>query len=204
MSTLSFNVQQLVSMSCAAGKKIIPSLKEVVQSFPEAMHADAVIEFDVRDLDGDDLVKLTNFLVNNGLAVQRLSLMSNSTTLLRVWSASPSICSIQRDIVMAQFVSFQFTDGYQWQSKEDLRGTLYSLPRRIDTTTWMFGAYFGLEDGGPHGIWNLGTFVVKFSQSNPLEVEAVNLYHVNGTTVYHQVSGARLAEITSDIPDYLL
>lgn len=201
--TLLESVRQLITMASRNAAVLNNRLVLVDQPFPDAMFADQVVELDVRDQDPQELLYLTHVMVNSGMAVQRLTMQVNTTTHLRIWAIDErSACSRQRSILIEQLRGFQFVDGWQWRG-DDPRDLVFEIPRRLsDERTWVMGAYYGLEDGGPHGIWNRGTFLVTFADRNSTEIAEVALYCKNGGDVFKMTPGTGF--VKTDTPPALL
>ncbi len=186
----------LIKMSIADHVRLMmPESVRTPQSYPEAMFADEVVEIDVRGVPEHGLLNLIGMLSNNGVAVQRLSLNPPKVTHLRVWANGPSICHQQHEAVLQALTNFQFTDGWQLRS-DDPRDFIFALPLRLtDDKTWVMGVYYGLEDGGVHGIWNRGTFAVTFAGSDSTEVVDAGIFIRNGATFHKLASGKSFAEV---------
>lgn len=183
-------VAQLVQCAVRDGRTLAESLRVVEQNFPEAMFADRVCELEVRSLDADQLVKLTHALINNDMAVERISHQINTVSHLRIWPIDEeSACRRQRAFVLSKLTDYRFVDGWQWRSN-DPRDLVFQLPRRLaDERTWVVGAYYGLPEGGPHGIWNHGTLVVTFDARDSVTVSEVAIFSRAGDTVYKMLEG---------------
>lgn len=183
-------VAQLIEFSVRDGHALAQSLRVVEQNFPEAMLADRVYELEVRSLDANELAKLTLMLINNNMAVERISHQVNCVSHVRIWAMDEeSACKRQRAVVISKLTDFRFVDGWQWRS-DDPRDLIFELPRRLaDERTWAVGAYYGLAEGGPHGIWNHGTLVVSFDARDSVSVSEVALYCRNGKTVLKMLEG---------------
>lgn len=104
----------------------------------------------------------------------------------------------------SQIDTFQFVDGWQYPS-DDLRDMQFTSPVRLeDNVTWVVGVHFGIKDGGPHGLWNRGTFVVKFAGYDSCEVLEVGIYIRNRESVHVLEPGKSLRKLDGEAPVALL
>lgn len=197
------SVATLIRMTVVDHERLMmPTPVHTRQSYPEAMFADEVLEIDVRNISESALGKLISGLANNNIAVQRLSFSGPKVTHLRVWANKPSACYGQHAAVLQLLVNFKFVDGWQLRS-DDPRDFIFAMPRRLeDEKTWVMGVYYGLEDGGSHGIWNNGTFAVTFADRNSTDSVDAGIYIRNGETVHKLESGKSFSEVVR--PEFAL
>ncbi len=188
-------IAELIRMSIADHVRVMmPESVHTLQSYPEAMFADEVVEIDVRGVPEHALLNLIGMLSNNGVAVQRLSLNAPKVTHLRLWANCPSACAQQRDAVLQALTSFQFVDG--WRIRDDVRDVIFALPLRLtDDKTWVMGVYYGLEEGGTHGMWNRGTFAVTFADRDSTEIVDVGITVRNGATFHKLAPGKSFSQV---------
>lgn len=190
------SVATIIKMSVADHERcMMPAPVHTNQSYPEAMFADEVVEIDVRGISELALQTLVRNFSNSSIAVQRFSLNAPKVTHLRVWSNKPSACQRQLAVVLRQLNDFQFVDGWQLRS-DDPRDFIFVSPQRLaDDRTWVIGVYYGLAEGGPHGIWNNGTFAVVFADRASTEVVDAGIHIRNGATYHKLESGKSFAQV---------
>jgi|AGTN01.2.fsa_nt_gi hypothetical protein len=198
-------IKQTIEFSSFNGRQLATQLRAVPQVYPEALIADRIYELDVRDLDESTTTRLIRGLVNNGLAVERVAIHGGTVSHLRIWRlGEQSTFSKQFDFVIQQLAGgFEFVDGWQW-SGDDPRDLIFEEPRRLDDQrTWVVGARYGILEGGPHGHWNRGTFVVQFAAPYSTEVADIGIFIRNGATV-HKLAPGRSFEQVTEAPVTLL
>lgn len=192
-------IKGLIESSSFDGRQLAAQLRVVPQNYPEAMTADRFYELDVRDQNQDTIDRLIINMVNNGMAVERVAIYGSAVSHLRFWNLrEQSTCSKQLEFVINQLAGgFEFVDGWQWRDS-DARDQIFATPRRLDDQrTWVVGAYYGIADGGPHGIWNRSTFVVQFADPYSTEVSDIGIYIKNGRTVQKLAPGRSFEEVAS-------
>jgi hypothetical protein len=172
-----------------------PSVRAVAQKYPEAMFADTVLEIDVRDV-GDELIqKLTDTLVDKDMAVQFVRPALNNTIALLVWPiGNPSVCNLQRRLAVDAAARFHFSSCWQW--RDDGRDKVFKpFTRQDDDRTWVAGYYYGIPEGGPHGLWNHGTVVVRFADRDSTTIEEIAVYTKANGKAHKMLPGAEFTQV---------